>query len=581
MTTERRVASRDVSLLVREHGDPTAPTIVLVHGYPDTSRLWDEVVERLQGRYHVVTYDVRGMGQSSPPRGPAGYSLERLAGDLIAVIDATSPGRPAHVVGHDCGAIQSWEAVTSPELSPRIASFTPISGPSLDHVGHWMLDRFRKPSARGARQLLRQGVRSWYTSVFQLPGVGRVVGRVVSGGFEDYLRRVEGIDRREGHPAETLERDARRGLGVYRANFRKRILAPRDARTPVPVQVVVPTRDPFVTPALHADLSRFVSRLWRRPIQGKHWVPRSHPDAVARVIAEFVDHVEGAPASRGLDRARVVAKRKPFAGHLVVVTGAGSGIGRATALAFAERGAEVVTADIDPDAAGRTAELAALIGPAAHPFEVDVADRDAMERFAKTVLHDHGVPDVVVNNAGIGLAGPFLRTEFDDWRRILDVNLWGVIHGSLLFGREMAERAEGGHIVNVASAAAFFPSKSLPAYSTTKAAVLMLSECMRGELAADGIGVSAICPGLINTSITRTSRFVGLSEEEQARNRREAVRVYGLRNFTPDRVALEILRAVREDKAVVPVTPEAKALRAIHRLSPGLSRALGRINPTR
>ncbi|MGH2786009.1 MAG: alpha/beta fold hydrolase, partial [Actinomycetota bacterium] len=132
MTSERRVASRDVSLLVRESGDPGAPTIVLVHGFPDTSRLWDEVVERLQGRYHVVTYDVRGMGQSSPPRGPAGYALERFAGDLIAVIDATSPGRPAHVVGHDCGAIQSWEAVTSPELSKRIASFTPISGPSLD-----------------------------------------------------------------------------------------------------------------------------------------------------------------------------------------------------------------------------------------------------------------------------------------------------------------------------------------------------------------------------------------------------------------------------------------------------------------
>jgi NAD(P)-dependent dehydrogenase (short-subunit alcohol dehydrogenase family) len=171
-----------------------------------------------------------------------------------------------------------------------------------------------------------------------------------------------------------------------------------------------------------------------------------------------------------------------------------------------------------------------------------------------------------------------MDTEFDDWRRVLDVNLWGVIHGSLLFGREMVERAEGGHIVNVASAAAFLPSRTLPAYSTSKAAVLMLSECLRAELAGKGIGVSAICPGLINTSITRTSRFVGLNESEQVRRRREAVRIYGLRNFSPDRVALAIVRAVRENRAVVPVAPEAHALRTIARVSPGLARTLGRID---
>ncbi|MEX2554874.1 MAG: SDR family NAD(P)-dependent oxidoreductase, partial [Actinomycetota bacterium] len=236
--------------------------------------------------------------------------------------------------------------------------------------------------------------------------------------------------------------------------------------------------------------------------------------------------------------------------------------------------------DIDLRAATRTAELAALLGPQAHPFEIDVSDREAMERFAKTVLHDLGVPDVIVNNAGIGLAGPFLKTEFDDWRRILDVNLWGVIHGSLLFGREMVERGEGGHIVNVASAAAFLPSRTLPAYSTTKAAVLMLSECLRAELAGAGVGVSAICPGLINTSITRTSRFVGIDEAEQARRRRAAVRIYGLRNFTPERVALAIVRAVRENTAVVPVAPEAHVLRGLSHLSPALIRKLARIDAT-
>ena len=108
----------------------------------------------------------------------------------------------------------------------------------------------------------------------------------------------------------------------------------------------------------------------------------------------------------------------------------------------------------------------------------------------------------------------------------------------------------------------------------------MLSECLRAELAGKGIGVSAICPGLINTSITRTSSFVGLPREEQEKRRRAAIRIYQLRNFTPDRVATEIVRAVRENIAVVPVAPEAKALRFLSRLSPRVMRLLARVDST-
>jgi NAD(P)-dependent dehydrogenase (short-subunit alcohol dehydrogenase family) len=202
-----------------------------------------------------------------------------------------------------------------------------------------------------------------------------------------------------------------------------------------------------------------------------------------------------------------------------------------------------------------------------------------MEKLAARTADQHGVPDVVVNNAGIGLAGSFLDTTPEDWKQVLDVNLWGVIHGCRLFGRQMVERGQGGHIVNTASAAAFQPSRALPAYSTSKAAVLMLSECLRAELAPHGIGVSAICPGLVNTPITGSARHAGVDEDEQERRRTSAARLYRLRNYPPEKVARAVLRAVQRDTAVVPVTPEARGARLLSRLSPGALRALARVNP--
>ena len=162
------------------------------------------------------------------------------------------------------------------------------------------------------------------------------------------------------------------------------------------------------------------------------------------------------------------------------------------------------------------ADTAATI-PGAHTFSCDVSNEAAMQQLADRVLSEHGVPDIVVNNAGIGVAGAFLDTGFDDWRRVLDVNLMGVVHGCRLFGRAMTQRGEGGHIVNTASAAAFTPTRSLPAYATSKAAVLMLGECLRAELAGAGIGVTAICPGFINTNIPRTTHIVGVSPQEERR----------------------------------------------------------------
>lgn len=570
----RTVHSGGLPLAVFEQGDPDAPTVLLVHGYPDTHAVWDEIAADLARDHHVVRYDVRGAGESAAPADRDGYRLERLADDLFAVADAVSPDRPVHLLAHDWGSIQSWEAVTAPGAERRIASYTTMSGPSLDHIGHWLRHRLRRPTPRHLRQLLNQGLHSWYITAFHLPYLAPGVWRLgLARAWPRVLRDLEHVTPRAGHPQPTLRRDAVRGIELYRANFRPVLGSPRERPTEVPVQLITLTRDRYVAPFLSEGLERWVPNLTRRTLHAGHWSALLEKGAtVAGLVREFTARTEGAEAGG--------ARAEAGDGRLVVVTGGGSGIGRATALAFAEEGAEVVVCDLDLSAAERTAELASLIGPKAHAYRVDVSDGAAMDAFAQTVAAEHGVPDVMVNNAGIGHSGTFLQTTEKEWQRVLDVNLWGVIHGSRAFGALMAERGRGGHLVNVSSAAAYLPSKALTAYATSKAAVFILSDCLRAEFVEHGIGVSTICPGIVNTNITRTSTFSATTADEQAAKQARAARLYARRGFPPEKVAAAIVNAVRTGKPVVPVTPEAKAARFLSRLSPGLLRLAARLNVT-
>ncbi|PYC76784.1 short chain dehydrogenase [Streptomyces tateyamensis] len=566
--TRRTVSSAGIELAVFEQGDPERPTVLLVHGYPDTHRVWDEVAEELAADHHVVRYDVRGAGESGVPADRAGYRLELLARDLFAVAEAVSPDRPVHVVAHDWGSLQSWEAVTEPGAERRLASYTTMSGPCLDHMGHWIRHRLRRPTPRHLRQLLVQGVHSWYITAFHLPYLAPGVWKFgLARAWPRVLRDLEKVSPRPGHPQATLRQDAVRGIELYRANMRPALRHPRERPTRVPVQLVTLRRDRYVSPFLSEGLERWVPDLTRRELNATHWSGLlDQAPAVASLVREFTTRIERGepPAAAG--------------GPLVVVTGAGSGIGRATALAFAEQRATVVVCDLDLEAARRTAELVTLLGGAGHAYRVDVSDGPAMDAFAQTVATAHGVPDVLVNNAGIGHSGTFLQTTEKEWQRVLDVNLWGVIHGCRAFGALMAERGQGGHIVNLASAAAYLPSKVLAAYATSKAAVLMLSDCLRAELADHGIGVSAICPGIVNTNITRTTTFSGLDSAEQAAKQARVSKMYARRGFPPEKVAAEIVKAVRTGRPVVPVTVEAKAARLLGRLSPALLRRAARIN---
>ncbi|MEY2232475.1 MULTISPECIES: SDR family oxidoreductase [Streptomyces] len=578
---ERRVSTGGIELCVVELGETGRPTVVLVHGYPDSKEVWSEVAERLATRFHVVLYDVRGHGRSTAPhplRG--GFTLEKLTDDFLAVADAVSPDRPVHLVGHDWGSVQGWEFATVARTEGRIASFTSMSGPSLDHFGHWIKKRMTRPTPRAAAQLLGQGAKSWYVYMLHTPVLPELAWRGPLGKrWPAMLQRIEKVPA-GSYPTASLPSDAAHGAWLYRDNVRPRLRRPRpDAYAHVPVQLITPTGDAFLSERLYDGLERWAPDLLRRTLPAKHWVPRTRPDQLAAWITEFVDDREE-PATRAPERKAPGRYADRFAGQLVLVTGAASGIGRATAFAFAEAGARVVAVDRDAEGAARTADMSRLVGAAEAWAEcVDVSDEQAMEKLAAKVAAEYGIVDVLVNNAGIGLSGSFLDTTAEDWKKVLDVNLWGVIHGCRIFGKQMAERGQGGHIVNTASAAAYLPSRTLPAYSTSKAAVLMLSECLRAELASKSIGVSAICPGIVNTNITATSRFAGVDEAEEKRRQERSSRLYGLRNFPPEKVADAILRAVVRNEAVVPVTPESKGALWMSRFAPRALRRIARLEP--
>jgi NAD(P)-dependent dehydrogenase (short-subunit alcohol dehydrogenase family) len=256
-------------------------------------------------------------------------------------------------------------------------------------------------------------------------------------------------------------------------------------------------------------------------------------------------------------------------GRSVLVTGAGSGIGRETALLAARRGADLAICDLDEAGLADLETAAHDFGARVLARRVDVASVDQMGEFAEAVHAEAGAVDLLVNNAGVGLGAAFLDTDLEDWNWILGVNLMGVVHGCHFFVPRMVERGAGGHVVNVSSMAGFFASPSLAAYSATKFAVLGLSEALREELRPHGIGVTAICPGMINTPITRNAPARGALADAAARER--VVALYARRNYGPERVAGKILRAVERDRTVAPVAAEAWIAYALKRVSPRLA----------
>lgn len=268
-----------------------------------------------------------------------------------------------------------------------------------------------------------------------------------------------------------------------------------------------------------------------------------------------------------------MAKQKISAQASTVVTGAGSGIGRAFAQELAARGGRVICADINLATAEETVAMIIARGGQAHALRCDVsqlADVEALAEQAEAWLR--GPVDLVINNAGVGAGGQVVgEMPMVDWQWALGINLWGVIHGCHVFAPRLRALGRGG-IINVCSTASFAAAPRMGAYNVSKAAALALSETLAAEMAGTGIAVTALCPTFVKTNIARDGRITEGSS-------RMAEKIMGWIGFAPERVAKTALDALDKNQLYVLPQFDARMIWRSKRLAPALyARGAGLIN---
>lgn len=266
-----------------------------------------------------------------------------------------------------------------------------------------------------------------------------------------------------------------------------------------------------------------------------------------------------------------------FEDRIVLVTGAGSGIGRAIAHRFAELGAVILLTDIVQDRLSQVSEELAHKGCEARVFAVDVASRSQMENMAQNVLTEFGHIDVLINNAGVALGGELAETTLEQFHSLMNVNFWGVVHGVHYFLPSMLER-KSGHIVNISSINGLAPFPFNGPYNASKFAVVGYTGSLRMELAPYGIGVTAVCPGLIDTRITKDRRGSKASNPKTQLCIEKFECAMAKRGADPAMVAQAIPRAILKNKAIVRVPLDSSIFYWVHTLFPRLyNRIVNRI----
>ena len=257
---------------------------------------------------------------------------------------------------------------------------------------------------------------------------------------------------------------------------------------------------------------------------------------------------------------------KKFSGKVAVITGAGSGIGRALAVQLAERGCVLTVADISADGLQETRKLVEAAGAVCSTHIVDVADRATVEEFAAAVVDEHGAVHLLVNNAGVTLVDWAEHVSYDDLEWIMNINFWGVVFGTKSFLPYMRQVDEA-HIVNISSLFGLVAMPLQSAYNASKFAVRGFTEALKMELAGTHIGVSCVHPGGIKTGIGRNSR---VSEEALSVPKEELIAEFEkAARTTPEKAAAVIIRGIEKNKRRVLIGGDARFVDLVARFFPG------------
>lgn len=555
-----------IRLCFRVTGDAGGIPVLLVSGMSQDLTAWPQpFVDGLVAQgFRVIQHDNRDIGRSTPMTGrppsvvhqlrgrarPGAYTLEDMAQDSIGLLDHLGVER-AHVVGQSMGGmIAQVIAAQAPERVLTLTSMYSTTGaPGVGGVAWSTKAKIAKRPPRGRAAYIKQ----YLDITAHLAGRRYPIDPVV-----ETAAATTAWERRGTAGAAGI---ARQIQAIQASGDRTAEVSSISART----LVIHGDRDLIVHPSggqATADTIRD-AHLVSVPGMGHHFAPALVEPLLKRMVAHFNDDAPTSPPSLG-NTARRSTKRTEHA--RAVVTGAGSGIGRAFAQELARRGGQIVCADINVATAQETVDLIERAGGSAIAVETDVTQDDSVHALAATAQEWFGLPTLVVNNAGIGGGAPVGEGDLDAWSKLLRVNLWGAIVGCHVFLPLLRQSGRTG-LINVASAAGYAAAPGMGSYNISKSGVLTLTETIAAEVADTDVAVTALCPTFVPTNI-----FDGelMTEDGAAAARKLADRS----GSTAESVALAALDGLDKGKLYVMPQLDAKLVWRLKRFAPGIYPAL-------
>lgn len=290
---ELMVQRDDIELYTQSHGDEQNPSLLFLHGFPDNHASWHHQVEALQQEFHVITFDMRGVGKSTWSARRHAYHMDHLLADIDAVINAVVGEKGhVHLVGHDWGSVIGWSFISHPRYSRRVLSYTSMSGPHLRLMLDWARRNILSGNPKQVAQALQQGVFSWYVYLFNLPTLPEFMFKTFGQRIWRSLLSHNGVNEGDTYLAanqQDVEKICLNTLNLYRHNPLNPPDLPDKMSIQVPVQILIPRQDRFVSTTLFEFYDEYVVSLERCYIDGKHWAHHSHKDQFNRQIRQFVN----------------------------------------------------------------------------------------------------------------------------------------------------------------------------------------------------------------------------------------------------------------------------------------------------